>query len=315
MIPTKLLIFLIENNLVNNIPKEIVLELDSIDMLEDSSISEMLKEREIKEIILTDLTGVTKDKLEKLHCDYRIKHDSLSDKYGVQDICDIIEVIETIKQSIPDNATDLEKFMTIYKSIGMSADYDRAGCMENEKFTSYMGSLTRSLKGVLIDGRAVCAGYSVALKYALQYVGIETKFIEGDAHVGNEEGGHAWNQVKIDGNWYNADLTWDYRNLRKGEKLKYCLKSDEEFAVEHKSIPFSFPEQCNVSYPEDIIQETLLETRTELDEYRENFGKGYPKLISLSDYKVVAENTIIEPQISGDINRLVNERGDRENQR
>ena len=57
---------------------------------------------------------------------------------------------------------------------------------------------------------AVCDGYTLAFEYLLQQCGIESVFIGGDA--GNNEsdvGGHAWSLVKIDGNWYEVDATWD----------------------------------------------------------------------------------------------------------
>ena len=57
---------------------------------------------------------------------------------------------------------------------------------------------------------AVCDGYALAYEYLLQQCGIEAVVIGGDA--GSDEfstGGHAWNLVKLDGVWYEADPTWD----------------------------------------------------------------------------------------------------------
>lgn len=57
---------------------------------------------------------------------------------------------------------------------------------------------------------AVCDGYSLAFEYLVQQCGIEALFIGGNA--GNTEwdaGLHAWNMVKLDGNWYEVDCTWD----------------------------------------------------------------------------------------------------------
>ena len=44
-------------------------------------------------------------------------------------------------------------------------------------------------------------------------------------------------------------------------------------------------------------------------------GKGYSKLMGIEDYKNIAENTVIEPQIASYINGLINDKGNRENQR
>ena len=83
---------------------------------------------------------------------------SLSNKpYSFEEINEILQVMQTINSSIPPNATELEKFMVVYKAIGISADYDRTGCEGNENSTSERVNLTRSLKGVLLEGRAVCS--------------------------------------------------------------------------------------------------------------------------------------------------------------
>lgn len=59
--------------------------------------------------------------------------------------------------------------------------------------------------GALVNGKAVCDGYTKAFQYLLQKVGIQSFMATG---IGNG-GKHAWNIVRIDGKYYNVDLTWD----------------------------------------------------------------------------------------------------------
>ncbi len=54
-------------------------------------------------------------------------------------------------------------------------------------------------------GSAVCDGYSRAAKLLLNEFGIECDIVVGDC----PGGGHAWNLVKVDGNWYQMDVTWN----------------------------------------------------------------------------------------------------------
>lgn len=64
--------------------------------------------------------------------------------------------------------------------------------------------------GAIVEGKAVCQGYALALRLLLSYVGIDSMVITGAA------GGtpHAWNVVMIDGAWYHVDATWnDYPKL------------------------------------------------------------------------------------------------------
>ena len=59
--------------------------------------------------------------------------------------------------------------------------------------------------GVLLNGRALCEGYSKAFAYLCQSVGIETFCVIGRSN--NES--HMWNIVKLDGEWYHMDVTFD----------------------------------------------------------------------------------------------------------
>ena len=56
---------------------------------------------------------------------------------------------------------------------------------------------------------AVCDGYSQAYVYLLQQCGLEAAVIVGVAGDSSSKGGHAWSVVKMDGDWYEVDSTWD----------------------------------------------------------------------------------------------------------
>lgn len=73
--------------------------------------------------------------------------------------------------------------------------------------TAY-GALVSDSHG--IANYAVCDGYTLALEYLLQQCGIEVAFIGGIAGASEADaGGHAWNIVKIEDQWYEIDSTWD----------------------------------------------------------------------------------------------------------
>ena len=69
-----------------------------------------------------------------------------------------------------------------------------------------------NIRGPFLRGYAKCDGYSKALSISLRYYGIAATEICGQTHDQNgipASLGHSWNTMRIDGNWYLSDLTWD----------------------------------------------------------------------------------------------------------
>ena len=88
-------------------------------------------------------------------------------------------------------------------------EYDRAKIIHDRIVTGvqYDASTANgaNIYGALVEGRALCEGYAKAYQYLLHKAGIEAEFVTGKA------GGisHAWLLVKIDGEYYYSDVTWD----------------------------------------------------------------------------------------------------------
>ena len=99
------------------------------------------------------------------------------------------------------------------------------------------GERSHSAIGSLVDGLAVCEGYAKAFDLLCYLSGIECLCING---TGNG-GGHGWNKVKIDGEWYNVDVTWDDPvSSRPILRYDYFLVSDNVLARDHDWIAYSF---------------------------------------------------------------------------
>ena len=97
-----------------------------------------------------------------------------------------------IKNYISSGMTEREKARILHNWLIYNAHYDYT-------YSNYYAD------GVLITGAGVCDSYTRAYCLLLSKVGIENKRYVG--HNGKE--GHAWNLVKIDGQWYHVDCTWD----------------------------------------------------------------------------------------------------------
>ena len=86
---------------------------------------------------------------------------------------------------------------------GMS-DYQKALVLHNWliKNATYDNTLTNyGADGVLLKGTGVCQSYAEGYKALLDEVGIESTFEHGTNHV--------WNMIRLDGEWYHVDCTWD----------------------------------------------------------------------------------------------------------
>lgn len=61
--------------------------------------------------------------------------------------------------------------------------------------------------GFLVGKKGICLGYSTTFQLFMDIIGIECVTVPGTAHAGTDD--HAWNLVKLDGEWYAVDVTWD----------------------------------------------------------------------------------------------------------
>lgn len=94
------------------------------------------------------------------------------------------------------------------------SDYDKAKTLHDRliQAVTYTSSPNdQNPYGALVEGKAVCNGYARAYQHLLQTAGIPAWYVRGSSTnptTGNPED-HAWNLVKLDGQWYYTDITWD----------------------------------------------------------------------------------------------------------
>lgn len=76
-----------------------------------------------------------------------------------------------------------------------------------------------SLIGPLLYGKGVCDGISDAYSFLLSTCGIKATTVSGNTTEGEP---HAWNIIRIEGEWYHVDVTWDL-NKGNGNHWFFCL--------------------------------------------------------------------------------------------
>jgi len=102
-----------------------------------------------------------------------------------------------------------------------------------ESFTAY---------GALIEGSAVCDGYARAAQLLMSMCGIESLYVVGTANNGV---GHAWNMVKLNGQWYQLDVTWDDGSYSRSD---YFLVTDDYMRQSRTWDEDKYPETAEEGY-------------------------------------------------------------------
>lgn len=115
---------------------------------------------------------------------------------------------------------DYEKALYIHDRIADICTYDIGDNYEYSA-TAY---------GCLVEGLANCEGYAKAFNYLAGRLGMKCVLVTGKTDKGEN---HAWNQILIDGEWYNLDATWDDMDSPDGTRRVYFLCSDEAFSRTH----------------------------------------------------------------------------------
>lgn len=101
---------------------------------------------------------------------------------------------------------------------------------------------THTPYGAFADGVAVCEGYATAAKLMLNRLGILCDIQIGTCTNG---GGHAWNLVYLDGEWYQLDVTW---NDGSRSRTDYLLVTDE-YMLKSRTWDFSnYPSSADEPY-------------------------------------------------------------------
>ncbi len=79
--------------------------------------------------------------------------------------------------------------------------------------------------GAFVEGEAVCEGYTMAFTYLGRQYGLDCFGVFGTTVNTTDDYLHSWNMVKIDGEWYFVDVTWDDNEFSRS--LRYFLVGSE----------------------------------------------------------------------------------------
>ena len=126
--------------------------------------------------------------------DYTVQNDKLiaaKKKFNI--------AVASVLKNLP-SGNDFEREEYINNYIIDNCRYDDAAAENND-----VQGNENDAYGALVDGKAVCEGYARAFQLLCNKANIDCVLLSGTADSDN----HAWNGVKIGGDWYQIDVTWD----------------------------------------------------------------------------------------------------------
>lgn len=140
--------------------------------------------------------------------------------------------IATILQGVPAGADDYETELFLHDTLIEQVTYDSATASDTafsaDAFTAY---------GALVEGLAVCEGYSRAMQLLLHRADIPCTLVNGTANGA----AHMWNVAEINGLNYHLDPTWNdagnrlqhtFFNLNTAEILLTHTVSEDNLGVD-----------------------------------------------------------------------------------
>lgn len=153
--------------------------------------------------------------------------------------------VDSILNGITVDMNEFEKIRYIHDTINKLCVYGESST--GNKDSAY---------GCLIEGKAICEGYSKAFLLLCNRAGIDSTIVTGTATADNGEvSSHMWNMVMIGGKWYHIDLTWDDPTLKPLDKnyVRYDFfnVTDSEISQTHTIIKnkfYDYPKAYSAEY-------------------------------------------------------------------
>ncbi len=153
------------------------------------------------------------------------------------------------KTAVSSMKTSYEKALYIHDLLIKRIDYkykDAACTIPADDADSH------NIIGMVTAAGGVCEAYSKSFQMVMSYIGIDCINIVGEAN-----GAHAWNSVKLDdGKWYYVDVTWD-DDRTIGKPVYYCFGTKRsEFEATHKLSSSTSLSMFKYTVPQDEVSLT-----------------------------------------------------------
>lgn len=136
-------------------------------------------------------------------------------RYGDEQVAQYEAAVQAALAGVSGELTGWQAALALHDYLAQHCAYDTEGYRS--------GSGGANAYNALVEGSAVCEGYSRAYADLLGRVGLSAGFARSEAMD------HVWNVVCLNGAWYHVDVTWDdaLPDLPGGVRHDYFLLSDD----------------------------------------------------------------------------------------
>ena len=154
---------------------------------------------------------------------YTYKNDFLHRTTQAQEKAVDAKVAQILQELNVDGKTDAEKVYAIYDYMINHIRYD----YEHLDDATYMQKYTAY--AALVENTSVCMGYALAFYRLALACGVDARYIHSDPME------HAWDIVRVDGQYYYLDATWDEKVTNDMADLpgSYFLRGTESWQRIH----------------------------------------------------------------------------------
>ncbi|MBQ9107378.1 MAG: hypothetical protein IJY49_00900 [Clostridia bacterium] len=245
---------------------------------------------------------------------YKPTFDSTPESQKMKALYD--EIRKVAINYVTDDMTDYMKTLIFYEWIAVHTDYDYAIVAVEDDSPERVDKLDYnafSLEGVFADadgegyGQAVCDGRAKAFVILCGLEDITAIRITGDAQVGGESEGHAWNKVLIDANgdgvkeWYLCDTTWSDRSSAddRVERLnkQYFLVTDAYVSATHIPDDEAYNPPCTTTF--DYYAKTVIENgNKDFDLFINGYEELKNAVVYARDNGILLEIKVASPYVT-----------------
>jgi transglutaminase/protease-like cytokinesis protein 3 len=180
---------------------------------------------------------VTTMELEDQKTAVQVEFHYFQDQYTLEQVADMKrqtehKAKELVRSLQLPNLTVVERIKAVNSYLIDNCEYPDKEPYSCESHTPY---------GALIQQSAVCEGYARAAQLIFELSDVPSHYVVGDT----PGGGHAWNLVQVDQQWYQLDITW---NDADAAPNMYFLVTDDYMALSRTWDRQKYPASATKSY-------------------------------------------------------------------